>query len=134
MENENNNIVLVTVASFPEAIEAHIYRSRLEAEGIPCVTADENIVSNQPWHTIAYGGVKLRVRQTDEARAREIIQEIQGKSNTDTTELCPVCHSDKIKVKRNVNVIKQVVSVLFMGTPVPRKAVCVNCGHTWQLS
>jgi len=134
MENRNNNIVLVTVASFPEAIEAHIYRSRLEAEGIPCVTADENIVSNQPWHTIAYGGVKLRVRQTDEKHAREIIQEIRGKSNTDTTELCPVCHSDKIKIKRNVNIIKQVVSVLFMGTPVARKAVCSNCGYTWQLA
>ncbi|PIQ20456.1 MAG: hypothetical protein COW65_14950 [Cytophagales bacterium CG18_big_fil_WC_8_21_14_2_50_42_9] len=134
MENETNNIVLVTVASFPEAIEAHIYRSRLEAEGIPCVTADENIVSNQPWHTIAYGGVKLRVRQTDETRAREIIQEIRGKLHTEAPERCPVCHSDKIKVKRNVNVIKQVVSVLFMGTPVAKKAACINCGHTWQLS
>ena len=134
MENENSNIVMVTVASFPEAIEAHIYRSRLEAEGIPCVTADENIVSNQPWHTIAYGGVKLRVRQTDEDRAREIIQEIRGRLNADDTELCPACHSNKIKVKRNVNILKQVVSVLFMGTPVSRKAVCVNCGHTWQLT
>jgi len=134
MENRNNNIRLVTIASFPEAIEAHIYRSRLEAEGIPCVLADENIVSNQPWHTIAYGGVKLRVRHTDEMRAREIIQDIRGKLNAEATELCPVCHSNKIKVKRNVNILKQVVSVLFMGTPVSRKAVCVNCGHTWQLT
>ena len=133
MENENN-IVLVTIASFPEAIEAHIYRNRLEAEGIPCVLADENIVSNQPWHTIAYGGVKLRVRHTDEVRAREIIQEIQGKLNPEATDLCPVCQSDNIKIKRNVNILKQLVSVLFMGTPVARKAVCSNCGYTWQLA
>ena len=131
---ENENIVLVTVATFPEAIEAHIYRSRLEAEGIPCVTADENIISNQPWHTIAYGGVKLRVRQTDEIRAREIIQEIRDRLNVEETELCPVCYSNKINIKRNVNILKQVVSVLFMGTPGARKAVCSNCGHTWQLA
>ena len=60
---DDENIVMVTVATFPEAIEAHIFRNRLEAEGIPSVLADEHIVSNQPWHTIAYGGVKLRVRQ-----------------------------------------------------------------------
>ena len=133
MENRNN-IILVTIASFPEAIEAHIYRNRLEAEGIPCVLADENIVSNQPWHTIAYGGVKLRVRHTDEVHAREIIQAIRGKLNPEATELCPVCHSDNIKTKRNVNILKQLVSVLFMGTPVARKASCSNCGHTWQLA
>jgi len=134
MENKNNDIVLVTVASFPEAIEAHIYRNRLEAEGIPCVLADENIVSNQPWHTIAYGGVKLRVRHTDEAYAQKIIQEIRGKLNTEAIEFCPVCHSDNIKTKRNVNILKQLVSVLLIGTPVVRKAVCSNCGHTWQLA
>ena len=133
MENENN-IVLVTVASFPEAIEAHIYRNRLEADGIPCVLADENIVSNQPWHSIAYGGVKLRVRQEDAARAQEIIQEIRSTLKVEETDICPVCHSDKIKTKRNASRLKQVVSVLLMGAPVARKAICTNCGHQWQLT
>jgi hypothetical protein len=55
MLQAHENIVLVTVATFTEAIEAHIFRNRLETEGIPSVLADEHIVSNQPWHTIAYG-------------------------------------------------------------------------------
>jgi hypothetical protein len=41
MLEPDENIVLVTVATFPEAIEAHIFRNRLEEEGIPSVLADE---------------------------------------------------------------------------------------------
>jgi hypothetical protein len=128
----DDNIVLVTVATFPEAIEAHIFRNRLEAEGIPSVLADENIVSNQPWHTIAYGGVKLRVRQQDQERAAEIIAGIRGIKTTAPAR-CPVCQSDKIEVKRNGNAFKMVLSLMF-GIPGPaRKRTCLTCGHEWQI-
>ena len=134
---ENENIVLVTVATFPEAIEAHIYRNRLEAEGIPAVLADENIVSNQPWHSIAYGGVKLRVRAQDAEQAKILIQQIRhGNSNPApiAAEVCPACGSDNIKLKRNANFFSGVLTLL-LGAPVRRsKATCANCGHQWQLT
>jgi hypothetical protein len=125
------NIVLVTVATFPEAIEAHIFRSRLEAEGIPSVLADENIVSNQPWHSIAYGGIKLRVRQQDRERAMEIIGQIRGQRRKDVTR-CPVCQSDKVDAKRNGNPFKMVLTLLLGIPGQDNKRTCLSCGHEWQ--
>jgi hypothetical protein len=127
----SDNIVLVTVATFPEAIEAHIYRNRLEAEGIPCVLADENIVSNQPWHSIAYGGVKLRVRQQDQQHATDLIDQIRG-GNRMQMAWCPVCHSDKIEVKRNGNLLSRVLT-LFGIPGQENKRICLTCGHEWQI-
>ena len=135
MEANSGNIVLVTVATFPEAMEAHIYRNRLEADGIPCVLADENIISNQPWHSIAYGGVKLRVREQDVEIAQEIINEIRHglTSVTGVEVVCPNCGSEKIKISRNVSVLKQVLVAIFMGTATKtQKAACLNCKYQWQ--
>ena len=133
MPQAHENIVLVTVATFTEAIEAHIFRNRLESEGIPSVLADEHIVSNQPWHTIAYGGVKLRVRQQDYARAAGIIAGIRGLQNLEASR-CPRCQSDKIEIKRNGNVLKRVLTLLFGIPGQENKRICLTCGHAWQIS
>lgn len=137
----DNNIVLVTVATFPEAIEAHIYRNRLENEGIPCAIADENVVSNQPWHSIAYGGVKLRVRAQDQEKALAIINEIRsGAAETATEEddalsapACPVCESKRIKQKATTGTWSFIKSVLFLfPLQTKKKLVCLNCGYHWR--
>lgn len=133
MLHGNENIVMVTVATFPEAIEAHIFRNRLEAEGIPSVLADENIVSNQPWHSIAYGGIKLRVRQQDQERAAEIIAAIRGEKNMAVLR-CPHCQSDKIDLKRNGNVLKRVLNLLFPISGQEETHTCLSCGHEWQIA
>jgi DNA-directed RNA polymerase subunit RPC12/RpoP len=127
-----DNIVLVTVATFPEAIEAHIFRSRLESEGIRCVIADEPTVSNQPWLTMASGGIKLQVQQQDRERAAGIIARIRG-INAPAICRCPVCASDKIAVKRNGNVVKRVLALLF-GTPGQQIYTCLTCGLDWRIA
>jgi predicted nucleic-acid-binding Zn-ribbon protein len=137
----DNNIVLVTVATFPEAIEAHIYRNRLENEGIPSFIADENVVTNQPWHSIAYGGVKLRVRFQDQEKALALINEIRygtpDNEAADDTEInppsCPVCESKRIKQKSITGTWPLIKSVLFL-FPVRtrKKLVCLNCGYRWR--
>ena len=137
----DNNIVLVTVATFPEAIEAHIYRNRLETEGIPCVIADENVVSNQPWHSIAYGGVKLRVRAQDQEKALALINEMRHGPQADETEddeyssppTCPICESKRIKQKSNTGTWSLIKSVLFVfPVETQKKFICLNCGYRWQ--
>jgi Putative prokaryotic signal transducing protein len=133
MPQRPENIVLVTVATFPEAIEAHIFRNRLEAEGIPSVLGDEHIVSNQPWHSIAYGGVKLRVRRQDRERAADIIAGIRGEAHM-TLARCPVCQSDKIEIKRNGNLWKGVLTLLFGIPGQEKKRTCLSCGHEWQIA
>lgn len=127
---DDDNIVMVTVATFAEPIEAHIFRNRLETEGIPSVLADEHIVSNQPWHTIAYGGVKLRVRLQDQERAAAIIADIRG---LPPPPRCPVCQGDKIAIKRNANLWNRVLSVLFSIPGREIKRTCLTCGHEWQM-
>ena len=66
---------LVIVASFATPTEAHILRTRLEAEGIPCLIANEHIVNANPLWSNALGGVQVQVRQPDAARAMEILRE-----------------------------------------------------------
>ena len=140
-EETDNNIVLVTVATFPEAIEAHIYRNRLENEGIPCVIADENIISNQPWHSIAYGGVKLRVRAQDQEKALALINQIRygqeylnDESAAYEAPECPVCNSRNLKQKQVSGIWPLVKSILFLYPMRTRiKLTCLNCGYRWRL-
>jgi predicted nucleic-acid-binding Zn-ribbon protein len=140
-ERKDNNIVLVTVATFPEAIEAHIYRNRLETEGIPSVIADENIVTNQPWHSIAYGGVKLRVRAQDQAKALALINQIRYGQESLPAEAddyqapeCPVCNSRNLRQKQISGIWPLIRSVLFFYPIRTRiKLTCLNCGYRWRL-
>lgn len=64
---------LVTVATFDKSTDAHIARGRLAAEGIAAVLFDENMVQMDWLYAIALGGIKLRVRRSDEARARRVL-------------------------------------------------------------
>jgi len=133
----DNNIVLVTVATFPEAIEAHIYRNRLEVEGIPSVIADENVVTNQPWHSIAYGGVKLRVRAQDQEKARALIHEIQHGQESELPDIvpsvCPVCQSGNIKQKKTSGTWELIKAILFFSSMRQNvKLTCKNCGYRWR--
>ena len=67
---------LVTVAAFPQPIEAHLLRSYLEAEGIPCVLGNEYIaIVDSPISTIT-GGVQVRVRVADVPQAQVIIHRL----------------------------------------------------------
>ena len=61
---------LVTVTTFFDANEAHITKGLLESEGIEAWIFDELSAAYTP---IATGGIRLVVKQTDLARARELL-------------------------------------------------------------
>ena len=66
-------IPLVTVATFPNAMEANFAKGCLEAAGIPAFLADEQMVGMN-WHmSILLGGVKLQVCADDAEEAVEIL-------------------------------------------------------------
>ena len=67
---------LFIVASFATPIEAHILRTRLEAEGIPCLIANEHVVNANPLWSNALGGVQVQVRREDAELAAEIMRDI----------------------------------------------------------
>lgn len=53
--------MLTTIATFSKPYEAHIARSRLEAQGIPAFVADEHTITMNWLYSQAMGGVRLQV-------------------------------------------------------------------------
>ena len=66
----------ITVATFNYAHEITILKTILDHEEIPYLFQNENIVSIDPFASIAYGGIKLKVHPNDSNKVREIIEEL----------------------------------------------------------
>jgi hypothetical protein len=71
----------VTVAIFNYSHEITILKHRLEQEGIPFFFENENIVSIDPFSSIAYGGIKLKVHPNDLLATKEIVEELSNNDN-----------------------------------------------------
>lgn len=69
----DEDVRAVVIASYPSPLEAQLARSRLSAEGIPSDLVDVHTASIGGPLALAVGGVKLRVLEEDEARAREAL-------------------------------------------------------------
>jgi predicted RNA-binding Zn-ribbon protein involved in translation (DUF1610 family) len=137
---------LVSIASFPQPIEAHIAKGRLEAEGIMCFLGDEHIVSVHPFYSHAVGGVKLKVRTHDAEQATKILREMaqvpvstnsfeaEGHESAENALLCPRCGSEDAYTTRFSRKIFA-LSMLLFGFPLPfisKSFHCPNCGHEWK--
>ena len=66
---------LVTIATFSFPQEAYIFKTKLESQGIQSYIEDEYVVTMMWLYSLAVGGVKLKVRESDEALAIEIISQ-----------------------------------------------------------
>lgn len=66
---------IVTLVRFGELPAAQLLCGRLESEGIECLIPDE-IMAAQTWHlNRAIGGIRVQVRQSDLARAKQILEQ-----------------------------------------------------------
>lgn len=103
------------IAVFQYSSEAQIIKSRLEAEGIEVFLNDQFTVDTDPLVSNAIGGVKLKVWQEDEDKAREILKTISEYSLDDNgQELeCPICGSSKVELFTNVRGFKSMFFFLF---------------------
>lgn len=66
----------VTVAVFNYQHETLIIKNLLEQEGITYFFENKTIVGIDPFATIAYGGIKLKVHPNDEATVKEILKKL----------------------------------------------------------
>lgn len=65
----------VIAASFATPMEAHLFKSRLEAEDIFCMIVNEHLVQANPlWANLVHG-VQVKVRRADLERATQILHE-----------------------------------------------------------
>ena len=74
---------LVTVRSCNWLHEAEFVKSVLAAEGIEADIPDEHTMGVQPLYGAAIGGVRVRVRQEDFARATETLAAVLENPLTD---------------------------------------------------
>ncbi|WP_445714497.1 DUF2007 domain-containing protein [Flavobacterium sp.] len=71
----------ITIAVFNYQHETLIIKNLLEQEGIAYFFENETIVGIDPFATIAYGGIKLKVHLNDEAAVKEILKELNEDNN-----------------------------------------------------
>jgi hypothetical protein len=96
---------IVTFESYYDPMLAHIVRTRLEANGIPCFIADDNTIGANPLYNQAVGGIKLKVFEKDIQRCREILasdgdlkeqDHVEVDDETNTYVVCPYCGSTNV--------------------------------------
>lgn len=132
---------ILPVETFWDATEAHLARGALEEAGIDSVVADDNAVAVMPLHVGAIGGVKLLVRESDLARARKVLDGLEGEEDEsdlveDESDLprCPRCNSDDVTYER-FSKRGFFVGVLLLGFPflvMKHKWRCLTCEHEWE--
>jgi hypothetical protein len=97
---------IITFESYYDPMLAHIVRSRLEANGIPCFIADENTIAANPLYNQATGGVKIKIFERDLERCKEILategdlheqDHFEIDDETNTYVVCPYCASTNVR-------------------------------------
>ena len=129
----------IAVASFSQPVEAHLARTKLESEGIPCVVGDENLVRVDWLLSNAVGGVKLMVPVGELERARAALRPrprlVVVSNNVPEGEMiCPRCHSDDVYYSRFNRRIAGFF-ILLVGFLIPwrdRRWACTQCGYEWK--
>ncbi len=66
----------ITVATFNFAHEITILKTLIDNEGIPYFFQNENLISINPFATIAYGGIDLKVHPNDVNQVKEILNNL----------------------------------------------------------
>jgi len=128
---------LVTIKTFDNSIDSHIWKSKLESEGIRCYLFDENMVSLNLLYNISVGGIKLKINQTDFDKANKLIEEIENlpiRNENNEIIKCPNCKSTNLdsdykSIKGIKGILSFITSLLFMVFPFYFKRVykCMEC-------
>jgi len=133
---------LITVARFTDAMQAHIARGRLQAEGIAGHIADEHYITMNWFLSNALGGVKLQVEKADADRAKNLLNDIQSGDfaideviSVTAPIICPQCGSHTIKLIPHKRHWALVVFYFFCVPIAHReKYICRKCHFTWKPS
>ncbi len=65
-----------TIAIFTFPSEYAVLRLLFDQEGIHYIFENETMISVLPFHSNAFGGIRLKVHPTDVVKAREILNEL----------------------------------------------------------
>ena len=65
-----------TITTFNFAHEIIVLKSILENEGIPFLFQNENLIAVDPFASIGYGGIHLKVHSNDFERVQKILDDL----------------------------------------------------------
>jgi hypothetical protein len=134
---------IVTLETYYDPILAEIIKGKLEANGISCYLADDNMSVIMPIYNQAIGGVKLRVFEHDLEKAKLIIAE---DDNLETEEepvdnydvACPHCGSTNTRygdaIENKYDLVATIVAFIFFTLPFYARRTwhCFNCGKDFK--
>lgn len=132
----------VKIGAYEYSTEAHIVKSRLEAEGIAVFMADNFTVDTDPLVSNAIGGVKLYVKTEEGEAAKAVLQSISRYSVDENGKpvCCPNCGEQRVEMGSTVRNAKSLIAFLFgfglFGTLpfyTKYKYRCNNCGHEFNI-
>ena len=103
------------VGNFQYSAEAYIIKGKLEANGIEVQIRDNHTVDSNPLYSVAVGGVKLFVEQSDFDAAQKILAGVSEFSVDDKGKalLCPKCHSAQVEIVTSIRDFKSLISFIF---------------------
>jgi hypothetical protein len=67
-----------TITTFNFAHEIVILKSILQNEGIPFLFQNENLIAVDPFASIAYGGIHLKIHINDFERVQDILDNLNN--------------------------------------------------------
>jgi len=126
-----------TIATFSKPEEAHLFRTRLEAAGIPAFVLDENLVQLDWLYSNAIGGVRVQIADEDLEAAREFLAADSPQPAPDAVDvICPKCGSHDTapdELPRRISFL----SLLIFHFPLlfaRRRWRCASCQHVFRAS
>jgi hypothetical protein len=131
--------VLVTVSAFREPYEAHLFRGRLEAEGIFALVSHEMHVANKWVLSNALGGVKVQVSSDEVEMAREVEraccrgdyrEQLREEFGDLDDPVCPHCGGTEYRKRRPFPRAALAVALSMMACSVlPPMGWILRCEH-----
>ena len=130
---------LIMLRRFRDIPEALLAKGKLEAMGVDCVLADDNMVRMDWFLSNLLGGVKLLVDAEDFTQASNLLNEpmpeelhVEGVGSY-IQPRCPKCGS--LDVVFGALDKKLSYTTAWLGVPVPFSSddwQCQDCGHHWD--
>lgn len=131
---------VITLWRYRDLPEALLVLGKLQAEGIECFLADENVVRLDWFWSNAVGGIRLQLLQENAAIAMEVLGE--GIPATLSAEepgqeyiqpRCPKCNSLDVKFEEYSGVTLFVLYIFNFPLPIYSNYWrCEDCGQKWQ--
>lgn len=129
-------MTFVELRSFDNYIEANIVLNMLQAANVNCHLKDEHLITIDPLHSPAIGGIKLMVHPTHVERAWDLMDDAEQQYLRSIS--CPICHRHALVT---VSITKQhkcklaaLASMLLNGRSVEiaKMYKCTACGYDFK--